>query len=139
MMPLSPIERELLRPSKGKIAFAVWTGDLLEITYVDANKEYRLPGKRAQVGVFTPSARFRMLKLVAQVNWSNVGNALFISLTYPDSRSRKNAYERNMDRHRFFRSMENYLGREVGSLWRVEWKRRLSGKRKGKWECHFHF
>jgi hypothetical protein len=34
--------------------------------------------------------------------------------------------------------MENYLGRKVGGLWRLEWKPRLSGKRRGDIACHVH-
>jgi len=46
--------------------------------------------------------------------------------------------ERNQDRYVFFRSMENYLGRKVGALWRIEWLARKSGATAGMMAPHVH-
>jgi len=64
--------------------------------------------------------------------------SLFITLTYPDEVAENTAPERNQHRYVFLRSMENYLGKKVGVLWRLEWKARKSGKRKGQVLPHVH-
>jgi len=137
-MPLSSQEREKLRPFHGKKACAILTGELLEITYIKDTKEKRLPGKRKEIAGFTPSARLRMLRTVAQINWERVKPSLFITLTYPDKYLRATSHERNQDRHWWFRTIENYLNKKVGALWRLEWVPRKSGVRCGEWEAHVH-
>jgi len=137
-MPLTDDERNRLRPLKGRKACAILTGDLLEVTYIKDHREFRLPGKRKEIQGFTPAARLRMMRTVAQINWNNVKPSLFITLTYPDNYLRATAHERNQDRHWFLRSMENYLEKKVGALWRLEWKPRRSGAKLGQWEAHVH-
>lgn len=137
-MPLTSQERDKLRPLRGRKACAILTGELLEVTYIKDTKEYRLPGKRKEIQGFTPSARLRMLRTVAQINWDDVKDSLFITLTYPDEYLRATSHERNQDRHWWFRSIENYLERKVGALWRLEWVPRKSGARSGQWEAHVH-
>jgi len=137
-MPLTIQERNKLRPLRGKKACAILTGELLEITYIKDTKEIRRPGKRGEIQGFTKAARLRMLRTVAQINWCDVKPSLFITLTYPDHLCRATSYERNRDRSWFFRSIENYLEKKVGALWRLEWVPRLSGQRLGEWEAHVH-
>lgn len=137
-MPLSDKEKERCRPIRGKNLVAVWQGDLLEIQYVTPQKEWRRPGKRKPCVEFTRSARLRMLKTIARVNWNRVGPSLFITLTYPDECVRATKEERTVDRHRFMRDMENYLSTKVGMLWRQEWEPRKSGKRKSQIVNHIH-
>jgi len=137
-MPLSSQEREKLRPLHGRKACAILTGDLLEITYIKDTKEKRLPGKRGEIAGFTPAARLRMLRTVATIEWRNVKESLFVTLTYPDQYVRATAHERNQDRHWFFRSIENYLDRKVGALWRLEWVPRKSGTLLGTMQAHVH-
>jgi len=137
-MPLTDDERNRHRPIKGKKAVAILRGDLLEITYLSDVKGNGVHGKRKEVNGFTPSARLRMLRTVAQINWDWTKDSLFITLTYPDNYLRATSHERNQDRHWFFRSIENYLGKKVGALWRLEWVPRKSGERKGMMEAHVH-
>jgi len=137
-MPLTTNEREMRRPLKGRTACAILTGELLEITYIKDHREFRLPGKRGTVDGFTPSARLRMLRTVAKIDWRNVPPSVFVTLTYPDEYLRATAHERNQDRHWWFRSIENYLGKKVGALWRLEWVPRKTGIKKGQWEAHVH-
>ena len=137
-MPLTDDERESYRSRFNHVAVAVIQGELIEITYVQHRKELRFPGKRKQVSEFTKSARLRMLKSVAKVDWSRVGRSLFITLTYPDDKCDRRPCDRNRDKYLFTRSMENYLGRKVGVLWRIEWVPRKSGSRIGSMECHVH-
>jgi len=137
-MPLLPLERERLRSTLGTKCHCVWTGELLEITYLPVNREYRLPGRRGAIKGFTPSARLRMMRTVASVNWERVKASLFITLTYPDEVAERTCSMRTQDRYVFFRSMENYLCKEVGALWRLEWKPRRSGANKGRLFPHVH-
>lgn len=116
----------------------MWQGELLEITYLPKDKEYRRPGRRGIIKGFTRSARLRMLRTIASVNWSHLRNAVFITLTYPDSCNARSMQERNRDKYLFCRYMENHLGRPVGTLWRAEWEERKSGRYKGKLVSHFH-
>lgn len=113
-------------------------GRLIEITFAREPQPRRGGGKRKSIGNFSPQSRLRMLKLGATVDWRSVGCSLFITLTYPDELGDLPYQERTKQRHLFFRSMENYLCREVGAIWRIEWKKRLTGKRTGEWLPHFH-
>lgn len=137
-MPLTFEERENFRANWNKVRVAVIQGDLLEITYVTHNKAPRFPGKRSTIKGFTASARIRMFKTLARVRWDDVGPCLFVTLTYPDDRVRSLPSERTRDRHLFLRDVENYLGRKVAALWRLEWIDRKSGSRKGTMEAHVH-
>jgi len=135
---LTSEERERFRSHRETNAVAVLRGDLVQLTYIKPTKEKRLPGKRGTVDGFTPSARLRMLRTVAQIEWGSVKDSLFITLTYPDNYLRATAHERNQDRHWFLRSMENYLKKKVGALWRLEWVPRKSGNNAGQWHAHVH-
>jgi len=110
----------------------------MEITYVRNRAELRFPGKRGEIKGFTPSARLRMLRTVATLDWPRIGPSLFISLTYPDSRLDRDPRTRNRDRYLFVRSMENYLKKKVGLLWRFEWVPRQTGTHEGMMEPHVH-
>jgi len=137
-MPLTDHERDYLTARFNEIVVGIKQGELLEITYVKANGFRRSPGRRAMCRGFTPSARLRMLKTVAKIHWESVGPSLFLTLTYPDAVANRTMEERTKDRHRFLRDMENYLGRETGALWRIEWQARKSGKLKGTMVPHVH-
>lgn len=95
-------------------------------------------GIRGNVTTFTRQSRLRMFKMVATIDWPAIGKGLFITLTFPcrclpiDKEGRKQAL------YEFCRSMENYLGRKVGILWRVEWVIRKSGKWAGTLQPHYH-
>jgi hypothetical protein len=137
-MPLTDKERSRLRSPFRKRCHAVWTGELLEITYLPKDKEYRRPGKRGKIKGFSRSARLRMLRMIASINWSNVRNGLFITLTYPDEHADRAMGERSTDKYLFLRYMEKYLGKKVGVIWRIEWEPRKSGKRLGVLTAHWH-
>lgn len=79
-----------------------------------------------------------MLKMVATLDWSRMNKGLFITLTMPDEAWPMEVPERNKAKYVFFRNMENYLGHQVGALWRIEWKKRLTGKYLGQILPHWH-
>jgi len=137
-MPLTHQEREKFKHSTHKRAFAVWTGELLEITYCPNRETYRRPGKRGIVKGFTKAARLRMLRTIASVNWSHVKKGLFITLTYPDECAERTIRERSTDKYLFLRYMEKHLGKQFGALWRIEWQPRKSGIRKDQLTAHWH-
>lgn len=137
-MPLTDDERRHFKAFPGRQCHCVLTGDLLEITYLNHETEYRSPGKRGQVNGFTPGARLRMMRTVAMIDWSNIGKSLFITVTYPDACARRSMKERNRDRYVFLCSLEKYLGRQVGALWRMEWKSRKTGELQGIVCPHVH-
>lgn len=137
-MPLTSLERSRLRSHFRKRCHAVWTGELLEITYIPKDKEYRRPGRRGKIKGFSRSARLRMLCTVASINWEQVKGGVFITLTYPDSHADRTMGARATDKYLFLRHMEKYLGKKLGALWRIEWQPRKSGKRLGQLVAHWH-
>lgn len=79
-----------------------------------------------------------MLKMVATLDWRQIKKGMFITLTMPDEAWPMNVLERNQAKYVFFRNMEKHLGHQVGALWRIEWKKRLTGKYLGKILPHWH-
>lgn len=138
MMPLTTEEREQYRPEWGTKCVIVHTGELLEVYHVKGRREKWQGKKRKCVSGFSPSSRLRMLRTVASIDWSGAGRSLFVTLTYPDVFADRGLEARTRDRYLFHRSMENYLGRKVCALWRVEWKCRRTGQRIGHAVPHYH-
>jgi len=137
-MSLTAYERDYITSRYNACCVVVKQGDLLEVTYVNSKPAPRRPGRRKSILGFSPSARLRLLRTMATVYWEGVGPSLFITLTYPDSHIDRTMQTRTQDRSRFFRDMENYLGKEFGAVWRVEWVTRKSGSRKGTMAPHVH-
>jgi hypothetical protein len=137
-MPLTRQEREFHESIPHRECLAVWQGELIEITYTKNPLRPHRPAKRGMIGGFTRAARLRMIRTLCRINWDVVGKMLFVTLTYPDSHVDRSAYERSMDRSWFMRSVEKYLEKKVGALWRLEWKPRKSGSRTGDIACHVH-
>jgi hypothetical protein len=79
-----------------------------------------------------------MLKCIARIDWGRVPYGVFITLTYPDDHESPDHNLRTYHRSRFLRELEHHLGREVSVLWRSEFQKRKSGKRKGQIRPHFH-
>jgi len=138
LMPLTDEERIRFRSPDRTIPIAVLQGELIEITYLPRNREYRRPGRRKPIAEFTPAARLRMLRMIAAVDWEQVKQAVFITLTYPDAYIERSMETRTRDKYLFFRHMENYLGKKVGAVWRLEWETRKSGAKIGTNACHVH-
>jgi hypothetical protein len=101
------------------------------------NQSPRLP-PRGTIGGFSAAARLRMIKEIAVINWSATGRCLFLTLTYPDSLGERSYKERTTDRTLVTRRIERYLGKNIATLWRCEWKARKSGERKGQMMPHLH-
>ena len=117
---------------------AVLQGKLLKVI-IPTISSLKIPQSSSRsIKGFTASAHLRMLKFVAKVDWGKVEKGSFITLTYPDQYCMRTRKQRNRDRYLFQRHMEKYLGRQVSTLWRVEWLPRKSGQHKGKIRPHIH-
>lgn len=79
-----------------------------------------------------------MLKRIAEIDWNQVGKSLFLTLTYPDSVAHNCKEKRNKERYILLRAIEMRLGKRFCGLWRVEYKPRRSGERKGEVLAHMH-
>ncbi len=137
-MPLTSEMRSQLRsPFKDRVV-CIHTGKLLEITYVPARPKEVRPKKRGIVKGFTRSARLRMLKTVASIQWDKIRHALFITLTYPSGTEAYDLRARSTQKYLFLRHMEKYLQANVPTIWRIEWKIRRTGSEAGLLFPHFH-
>lgn len=98
----------------------------------------RSPKRRGSINGFSRSARFRMLKWIACVDWSQAKDCRFISLTYPDDIVESSYGDRAKHKYLFLRSLETWLGAHVSTLWRCEWIDRKSGRFEKYLMPHFH-
>lgn len=78
------------------------------------------------------------MKCISRINWKHWEKHLLLTLTYPDDHWDKCYELRTQQRDQFIRDFEDKAGRQTAMLWRVEWKPRKSGKRKGEIAPHQH-
>lgn len=95
-------------------------------------------GKKMQVSYFSRKSRLNLLKILARVDFEKMGRPLFITLTYPPEILPRTAREMSQHRYEFFRYLEQYEGKHLCSLWRIEWKERKTGDKKNYIYPHFH-
>lgn len=115
------------------------TGDVLAVKAAFLQAPRTPVKQRGQINKgFTYGSRKRMLITTSKIDWSRVTTGLFVTLTYPDDVECVDSRDRNKHRYRFMRDMENHLSSRCGAIWRIEWKKRLSGLNKGKYRPHFH-
>jgi hypothetical protein len=93
---------------------------------------------RTHCGPFTKASRLRLIRKLNMLDWRKIGDCIFVTLTYPDPIIFERKAERNKHRYKFVRYLESYLGKQVGIVWRLEWKVRKSGYLKGTIAPHFH-
>jgi hypothetical protein len=119
-----------------------WTVEVQgQLTRVRAENFYHPEHKAAKRGViqgFSKQSRLTMLRMTAKVDWFVCSPSVFITLTYPDDRLVTPYEERGKHRYLFHRAMEEYFGRHVPAIWRLEWKPRRSGRYKGYLCPHIH-
>jgi len=95
--------------------------------------------KRKGITMFSDSSRMRFLRFLNKVAWLNVGKSSFITVTYPDDVSKSTYKERSKHRYLFLRHLERLTKKRIPTIWRCEWKERLSGALTGTRQPHFHF
>lgn len=113
-------------------------GTCAHIYRKESKPEPVAPPKRNPVTVFTEQSRMRLFRYLNRLDWTNITHSVFITVTYPDDVPCLRYKDRNTHRTRFWRYLENYYGCKVPSVWRCEWKPRLSGTFAGKIRPHLH-
>lgn len=113
-------------------------GDCVEVRQHLNYSKVPAEDARGMVGQFSRSARMRMLRTVAKIDWPTVGDSVFITLTYPDQVGTTTYKQRGQHRYLFLRYLEKHTRRQLPVLWRVEWKPRLSGDFVGRVMPHMH-
>jgi len=91
-----------------------------------------------ELGPFSYASRLRLLSFMNRIDWPNLPEPLFVTLTYPDTITNRDYSLRSMDRYLFLRYFEKMLGVKTPSIWRVEWKPRKSGLFIGRLMPHWH-
>lgn len=119
-----------------------WTlerqGKTLKLRRKVVKEHLRRIVKRKPITHFTRKSRFNLLLLLGKVDWDQVGDSSFITLTYPDECVHFDKDRRNTEVYLFQRHMEKYLGAKVGFVWRIEWKKRQRGAYIGELAPHIH-
>lgn len=94
--------------------------------------------KRKDVTEFSRGSRKRMLEFSNTIAWEDVRAAKFLEMGYPDEIAARPYTVRTNDRNWFHAQLCDYLGRQVGAIWRVEWQERKSGRYTGMYLPHIH-
>jgi len=94
--------------------------------------------KRGFIMGFSKASRFRLIKLLAKIDWQQAEPCLFITLTVPDEVEADKPGFMTRAKTIFWRYVEKHLGRKTAAIWRIEWKDRKSGERKGELFPHAH-
>jgi len=93
---------------------------------------------RGVITTFSKAARRRMLFALAAIRWHDCPHGTFLTLTYHDERSDHTMKERGSHRSQLHRFIENHVGDRTPAVWKVEWKRRLTGDYVGEFRPHMH-
>jgi len=94
--------------------------------------------KRKEVHGLSQAARFRMLKMVAGIDWQLAGDCHFLTLTYPDHYHGMHYRQMSIQRWLFWRLAEQKYGKHISGIWRIEWKTRKTGSHVGEIMPHVH-
>jgi len=63
---------------------------------------------------------------------------VFLTLTYPDAVRVGENSDRKTQREKLVKRIEYSLGKQISTIWRLEWKMRLSGRDVGEYAPHYH-
>jgi hypothetical protein len=118
--------------------FVVIQGNYAKVTRKLHDPPQRKHTPKTAISGFTYAARLRLLKWIAKVEWSSVGESRFITLTYPDSHVETTYKDRAVQRFLFLRHIENRIRKSFPCLWRTEWIVRKSGAHEGYLMPHHH-
>lgn len=143
-MPLKRIEvRDRItgpdyHPPRTERWYARQQGNLLEVRRVVNHSHVPTEAKRGKIVGFTNASRLRMLRLIATIDWQAIPECQFITLTYPDANVNRTYKQRTQDRWLLTKSLEEFKGHLIPTLWRVEWQPRQSGEFRGQLKPHLH-
>jgi len=93
---------------------------------------------KTAISGFSHAARLRLLRFIATVDWSAVGDCRFITLTYPDEVVERTYKDRAVERYLFCRMLDKFANKPLSVIWRTEWKERKSGMHVGYLMPHLH-
>lgn len=130
--------REHWHGEDGRTRYVKIQGNLFQTKVLRPHRPDRQPTTRGKVLDFSPQSRVRVLQMVAGINWSQVGRSSFITLTYPDELAPFTTKKISRARAVFWRYIEKHVGIQKAAFWRIEWKIRQTGARKGQDMPHFH-
>lgn len=122
----------------GTKAYAVATGKHISCRLGPRHFHFKPNKTRGRITAFSRASRVRMLALIAKIDWPKITDSTFVTLTYPDDRIAVDLETRTKQRYLYMRYTEKYLQVKVPTIWRLEWKARRSGKRKGEIVPHLH-
>jgi hypothetical protein len=129
---------DILRQEAGQTEWVIIRGKRVSLAVTGFRESQSVTAPRGVIRTFSQRARRRMLVKVAEIDWRAAGSVLFVTVTYPPQHEDHTPAERSKHRAVFNRHVERHLGGPVGSVWRVEWKERLSGITKGHMAPHIH-
>jgi len=97
-----------------------------------------VPPKRQEIGGFSRSSRLRLFKLTNRIDFPSAGRVTFMTQTWRDEVGRPTAKQITNARSAFQKSVERHAGKAMPGIWRVEWKKRLTGRFAGQPMPHVH-
>ncbi len=93
-------------------------------------------GLRGVIKEFSPGSRRRLMVLLNSIDRSRVAKPFFVTLTWHETwPATSTGRQRQLDA--LLKRLERSFGR-FATIWRVEWKQRLSGQHAGTWAPHMH-
>lgn len=95
-------------------------------------------GDRGEIKEFSNGSRFRMLRLIAAIDWTKLPSGCFVTLTYPDHCIPMNCKIATMQRSHFLRRVETWGRQKYLGIWRHEFIDRKSGEFIGRHVGHWH-
>lgn len=121
----------------GRVCEIECQGNFAAIAFRKGPLPYK-PAQRGNVGGFSLASRLRMIKTVNRLDFSKAGRCTFATATWRDELGCPTPKKITLARSDFQRSVERIAGQKVPGIWRVEWKKRLSGEHKGNYMPHVH-
>ena len=118
--------------------FAETSGAICTIKEVRYRQYVAAKKPRKGISKFTRASRLRMLSMLATIRWDDVPESSFLTVTYPDPNVHTDSQKRNQERYLLHRMIERFAGITVPTMWRVEWKERLTGANVGEVLPHIH-
>lgn len=127
------------RDKYGGVHYATITDEYVKLGTIrpEAKNKAKQP-KRGIITDISPGARLRALKQIALIDWSKHKTGSFVTLTFPDDHASDSYKRMTQYRSAIMRDLESAEGCMLPTLWRKEYKARLTGRYTGVRVPHFH-
>lgn len=96
------------------------------------------PPVRQEIRGFSAASRLRLFKTINRLDFGSAGRCTFLTTTWRDEVGRPDKEEITRARSAFQKSIERMADCELPGIWRVEWKKRKSGRYVGQVMPHVH-